>query len=402
MRRSGASPVRVRGSRAWPARATLAVAIALGLLIAACGSAATHHSSPRRPATLARDTTGNRALAPVSVSFISGATGWLLGTPTCARTAHPCRTLLLRKTTDGGRTWSVLPALPVPGPDWRQPVPGTRAVSQILFAGATVGWAYGPGLWVTRDGGRRWRQAGIHGQQVQGLAYAGGRVIAAAGPCRPDARACHFSVYSAPAGSNDWQLIARASQTRWQPPAAVVAAGRTGYVFTTTADLGPPVLLAGPLDGSAPWHPVLNPCRHAWSLAVAGAPGGWLFLGCGSEPGAGNQLKTAYLSHDGGRSWHTVPSPPSGGYLGSASMTPSGTIFLSGGRMDVVISPDRGRTWHTSPSLDNAAGLAGAGFTLVAATTTSTAGIAYQDGVYQNQVWLTRDRGRVWTAVTVR
>jgi photosystem II stability/assembly factor-like uncharacterized protein len=342
-------------------------------------------------------------LAPISVSFISGSTGWLLGTPRCAHGAtHACRVLLLRKTTNGGQTWSALPSLPAPGAPQGQTFTGNVAVSSILFVNAHLGWAYGPGLWTTHDGGRSWRQVSIHGLQVQGLAFSDGRVVVTAGKCNSGTRLCHFSVYSAHPGSSAWKLIARPSQVTWQPPAEVVAVGGTGYVFTTRTDLGPPVLLAGPIDGSAAWRPVPNPCHSAWSVAVAAVPAGRLFLGCGSEPGAGNQMKSAYLSADGGRTWRMLARPPFGGYLGKATMTAGGTIFLSGGRMDIYISRDRGRSWITSPSLKNAAGTANAGFALTAIATTNTTGIAYQGGVYRDQVWLTHDGGRSWSAVTVR
>lgn len=39
-------------------------------------------------------------------------------------------------------------------------------------------------------------------------------------------------------------------------------------------------------------------------------------------------------------------------------MSPGGTIFLSGARMDLYVSPDRGRNWRESPSLRPAAALA--------------------------------------------
>jgi len=108
------------------------------------------------------------------------------------------------------------------------------------------------------------------------------------------------------------------------------------------------------------------------------------------------------LSDDGGRSWRKIASPPSGGYLGGASASPGETILLSGSRMDLYVSRDQGRSWHESPSLRNAAGLAGAGFPLTGSTITDTRGFAFQEGVDQQQVWLTSDGGRHWTPVTVR
>ena len=54
-----------------------------------------------------------------------------------------------------------------------------------------------------------------------------------------------------------------------------------------------------------------------------------------------------------------------------------------------------------SPSLASPAGAAGAGFPLLAATLTDTFGVVIQQGVYAQQVWLTRDGGSNWTPATV-
>src|SRR6266567_7329170 len=53
-----------------------------------------------------RSTTGDvvpPGFSPVSVTFVSARTGWVLGTAGC--TSQPCAAFLLR-TTDGGVTWS--------------------------------------------------------------------------------------------------------------------------------------------------------------------------------------------------------------------------------------------------------------------------------------------------------
>jgi len=335
---------------------------------------------------------GGRALTVLSFSFVSASTGWLLATP-CADQVRTCRTVLMRKTVDGGRTWFAVPAPDAPPADMYQGSPPANAVGAIVFSSAREGWAFGPGLWQTRDGGATWRKTSLPGGPVQDLGMAGDRVLAVTGRCGDGGWSCSFRVYSAAAGSDDWRAVPGAAGTGVRP-ARLAVSGGLGYVFAMTADLGRPLLLTGPADGSARWRSRPEPCRAAWSGALAAAPGGGLFLGCGLEPGAGEQVKAAYLSGDGGRSWREVASPPSGGYLGDASMSPGGTIFLSGGRMDLYVSRDRGRSWHQSPSLQNAAGLAGAGFPLAGSTITDTAGFAFQAGVDQQQVWLTSDGGR--------
>ena len=309
-------------------------------------------------------------------------------------------TVVMRKTVNGGRTWLAVAAPDAPPADMYQGSPPANAVGAILFSSAGEGWAFGPALWQTRDGGATWRNMSVPGGPVQDLGMAGDRVLAVTGRCGSGRWACRWRVYSAAAGSDDWRPVPGAAGTG-AGSAQLVVSGGVGYVLAMTADLGKPLLLAGPVNGSARWRPVPVPCSGAWSGALAAAPGGGLFLGCGLEPGAGEQLKTAWMSHDAGRNWRKVTSPPSGGYLGGASMSPGGTIFLSGGRMDIYVSRDRGRSLHESPSLDNAAGLAGAGLPLAGSTITAIQGFAFQQGVYQQQVWLTSDGGRRWTPVTV-
>jgi len=340
---------------------------------------------------------GGGALTVLSASFVPGSAGWLLATP-CAARVRTCRTVVMRKTVDAGRTWFTVPAPDAPPADIDQGSPPSGAVGAVLFASARAGWAFGPALWQTRDGGATWRKMTVPGGRVRDLGISGDRVLAVTGRCGP----CGFSVYSAAAGSDNWRAVPGAAG-RGARSAQLVVSGGAGYVLAVPAGLGKPVLLAGPVNGSARWRslPVPHRCRGAWSGALAAAPGGWLFLGCGGEPGAGNQVKAAYLSEDGGQSWRKAASPPFAGYLGGASMSPGGTILLSGGRMGLYLSFDHGRSWHESPSLRNAAGLAGAGFPLVGSAITDTRGFAVQEGTGQRQVWLTSDGGRRWTPVTI-
>ena len=330
------------------------------------------------------------AVTVLSGSFVSASEGWLLAAPCAGRT---CRTVVMRKTVDGGRTWFAVPAPDAAPAESFQASPPANAVSAILFTSARDGWAFRPALWQTSDGGATWRKVHAPGGLVRDVAVGGDRVLAVASRCG----ACSFRVYSAAAGSDDWRAVPGAAGPGIRSVRLAVSGG-VGYLLAVATDPGKPVLLAGPVNGSARWRslPVPYLCRGAWSGALAAAPDGRLFLGCG------NQLKAAYVSADGGHSWQKAATPPFAGYLGAASMSPGGTIFLSGYRMGLYLSRDRGRSWHESPSLQNAAGLAGAGFSLTGSTITGSHGFAVQEGVDQQQVWLTSDGGRRWTPVTIR
>jgi photosystem II stability/assembly factor-like uncharacterized protein len=183
----------------------------------------------------------------------------------------------------------------------------------------------------------------------------------------------------------------------------VAVAGNTGYVTDVPDPLasGAVAVQTGPADGSPPWSTLPAPCRYpygpfgAW---LAAAPGGTLVIACANQPSAGQQLKRAYLSADGGQSWQRLHDPPSLGYLGATSITPAGTIFVSGPRSNVWASRNHGRSWH-----DVLKDPSGAADGFDAAMTTSTQGFALpQDTSPRGIIWFTYNDGRTWRPVTVR
>ena len=342
-------------------------------------------------------------LGVLSATFISARTGWALGVPPCGR--HRCR-LQLRKTTDHGRHWFAVPAPPAPyAAAGGTPVPG--AVASIRFADATDGWAFGPGLWATHDGGRTWRQLSLGGWPVQSLEAGNGQVIAVATSCLHCGR---FRVYSSPVTRDHWRRVPGGYGTGGMAgaetgPAVTVAAG-TGLVVAP-APLTPgqpgPSLLTGPADGSARWHRLSTPCaRWAWNAQVAATPSLALVLGCAGQPGAGNQMKNAYFSPAEGSTWRQLTDPSVGGYLDSVSISPAGTILLSGYLIPVDVSWDGGRNWHgtasTSPSMEQA--YAG-GESLIAAMTTDIQGFTLESGTSTGRIWFTYNDSHTWQLITI-
>ncbi|MEO8899341.1 MAG: hypothetical protein ABI352_11675 [Candidatus Dormibacter sp.] len=178
-------------------RATAAAAAALAVVICGCGSSTAGSASPTSsgsasgtpppsasPAVTAHPVSTPAGVAapagfvPVSVTFVSSQMGWVLGRAPCS-SSSPCLTLL--RTQDAGRSWLSVPA--PPSTLSSSPNPGGHGVRGVRFADALDGWAFGPELWATHDGGGNWTRITLPGASstaaVVDLAAAAGEVHAA-------------------------------------------------------------------------------------------------------------------------------------------------------------------------------------------------------------------------------
>lgn len=155
-----------------------------------------------------------RLIGPIGASFVSATDGYLLGVTLTDCAATSASKIVLRKTADGGLTWTALPAPPAPWGGVAQDGTGripAGGVTSVLFADARNGWAYGPGLWATHDGGASWHQVATGGRAVQHMAAAGGHVIASLDSCDPSDASCDgahpVGVESSPASQDAWRLV---------------------------------------------------------------------------------------------------------------------------------------------------------------------------------------------------
>src|SRR6202020_2912049 len=121
---------------------------------------------PPRPAV------GDGNLHPPSRRLIGPHTGWVIGQ---AGTPGHCATQYctsVASTTDAGQTWAGAPAPLTGAPD------GASGVGQIRFLDGNDGWAYGPELFATTDGGQHWMKEGTGGLRVTALETVGSRAFA--------------------------------------------------------------------------------------------------------------------------------------------------------------------------------------------------------------------------------
>ena len=137
-------------------------------------------------------------------------TGWVIGQ---AGTPGHCATVFctsVARTDDAGDSWAGVPA-PLTGA-----ADGATGVSQIRFLNLDDGWAFGPELWATHDGGQTWAQVDTHGQRVTDLETVGDWVFAVFATCTGGGAAfasgcTSFTLYSSPAWTDDWTPVGAAT-----------------------------------------------------------------------------------------------------------------------------------------------------------------------------------------------
>jgi hypothetical protein len=345
---------------------------------------------------------------PSSVTFVGTDTGWVIGQ---AGTAGHCATAFctsVARTDDAGNSWSGVPAPLTGAPD------GATGVSQIRFLNLDDGWAFGPELWATHDGGVSWAQVATYGQRVTDLETVGNRVFAVFATCTGGgssfADACtSFTLYSSPSWVDDWTPVG-APTSGLTGGGSAGAFGSASLTLTETRGylLAPDgTLYAGPVDGTAAWQAVGPiPCYGGAGQAQAdGQPAGALLgaktasnliLVCAPNPVPGGlQKKLIYASADGGVSWHVIAvAPAQGGATSVAASQAEAVILATDQGLDLL--PAGSTSWEQLTPIGAPPG----GFSYVGMTT-GRQGVALPADPAAGTVWFTFDGGQTWAPSAV-
>jgi hypothetical protein len=338
-----------------------------------------------------------------SVTFVGAGTGWVIGQ---AGTPGQCATQYctsVARTDDAGKTWSGVPA-PLTGP-----ADGGTGVSQIRFLNLTDGWAFGPGLWATHNGGQTWTQVGTDGLRVTDLETVGDRVFALFASCTGGgaafAAACtSFTLYSAAAsGGGNWAPVGASTSGLTNgaadEAASLVLTGSRGFLLAPGREL-----YSGPVDGSGAWTLVnsITPSCPVGAAQADGQPAGALFgavnareliLACAAvgASGADGQQKLIYSSLNGGASWIQIAQAPTAGMATSVAASPTVTIIL-GTNQGIDVLPAGDIAWQAATL---SASAPPGGFSYVGMTTDSQ-GIALPASPASGTVWFTFNGGLTW------
>jgi hypothetical protein len=332
---------------------------------------------------------------PTSITFVSSSVGAVLGQTTAGCQAVLCTTVA--GTSDYGRTWTKVDAPPAVPPS------GRIGVSQVRFLDGNNGWAYGPELYATHNGGATWTKIpGLNGR-VTDLATVGDRAYAVVARCSGSgsdfaAECGRFALYSTLYNDDDWQPVAGASGRLPVRPGGLQLTGQYGYLLAGST------LFVGSPSGGA-WQKV-TPASGLVPACLRGGsgPSGLLAPGANSDlyllcPSASGARGVLYTSIDAGQTWLKSGPFTGPGPVTSLAVAPtSGTLVAATGKGIFYSDESAGqRSWHQAGSSGSAPA---GGFSFVGMTTTML-GVAVPANASVREIFITRDGGLNWVAKAI-
>jgi photosystem II stability/assembly factor-like uncharacterized protein len=339
---------------------------------------------------------------PEAIAFPTASHGVMLGLD-CPLLPGNCDTFT-EVSDDGGLTWSeptvlASAAWSTPG----NPPTNWLAAGQLAFSSSHIGYAYGPDLYQTVDGGRTWHQLSVDGQVGELAAAPDSAWMAVEHGC--DVACTGWQLDTV--GADGVVQAAERQPLKVDAPPGANGVGVPQLLLRPTADtayLGGFRQLEVTHDGGVSWERASYPCAggiydHA-NVAASGTS--TLVAACAGEMGWGAERKQSWTSSDSGTTWHGPTTLEEMGYSDQVTAASATVVWRYGDRGNLFRSSDSGRTWRPMLTTDFEEGFgAPTGF---AALGSERAWVLDPYGPYwtgQRYLYITADAGKTWRTVDV-
>ncbi len=327
----------------------------------------------------------------VAGTFLNADLGWVLGRTTCS--GNPCAGIV--RTADGGGTWVSIPA---PKTAFTTGEAGNAGVSRLRFADPMNGWAYGPDLWATHNGGATWQEISLPGttgvSQVMALGTAGGAVHVAFFDGGSSGR---LAIMTSPVGTDGWvtsstSVVLGAGPV---PQAQIVLHEHDGWLIEVDR-----TIVAGARLVSGAWTAWQPPCKSVEGPALlAASSSSDLIAACDVGQWSTPTGVHLFNSSDGGATFVAVGPKVPVGSLDAVAAPLTGVALVAGpqseGTSVVAGSFDGGATWAPVLTFQPATSV-----DLVFPTATDGFMIATQPNG-PSRMFSTSDGGRTWSRLAI-
>jgi photosystem II stability/assembly factor-like uncharacterized protein len=336
-----------------------------------------------------------------STSWTSSSTGWVLGAVSCGKTKVCSQ---VRKTVNGGKTWKIIGTIPAPIPKAGNPGSG---ITEIRFATTEFGWAFGPDLYRTENGGKTWTKAQIpgSGKQVLDLAVTATQVYTVVSPCAYETGLCTskpMTAWRAGLSAKTWTKMG--VNLHINVSANVSALGNTVYLVNSNLD-GPnhPSQFYASTDGGKTFTARPVPCTaDEEKTLVQAVPYSPTKVGllCDGNPGFSKAVKAVYLSADNGKTDKSAGIMGLFGIQASLAISPTGKLAVeswSDGSF-IYINDNHKAKWY----MVIGSGDGGAGFNDITYVSPTDAFVVFGPADMfsgYGQLYATHDAGRHWKLV---
>lgn len=331
-------------------------------------------------ATAAADTAGHAGSAGTGVlpaaavpkgfratamSWTSAGHGWVLGAEQCGAKYGNCPGSQVIGTTNGGQTWHLVGKLTASIPKIGQ---GGTGITEIRFGTDRAGWAFGPDLYRTADGGMTWKHVPVPGggKQVLDLAVTPAFVYVIASPCGFDAGICkgRLTAWRARLTGTSWTRMSFPRPLHVNVSASVAANAGTVYVIDTMIEGTRPTQFYASIDAGRHFSARHNPCPASTIhqlIQAAPMSAVKVALLCDGNPGFGKAVKAVYLSRNTGKKDTYAGTMSEWGIQAELTASPAGNLAVAAwsiGSFIDINDTKGGTTWHQVI----ASGDGGAGF----------------------------------------